>query len=378
MKLLITGDFFVSEHFKNQSLIDDSIKKLFSSADFRIANLEAPLTANEPKHRIVKTGPYLRSSGDATLPFLKQLEIDAVTLANNHIMDYGLKGLNDTFNILKNNRIKYVGAGLNLREATKELCLVKNGIKIALINFAENEWASAADGKSGANPMDIIDNVTHIRQAKVKNDLVIVIIHGGHEFYHFPSPRMVKQYRFFAENGADAVIGHHTHCLGGYEVHKEVPIFYGLGNFLFTRPNKNLAWYQGLTIQLQIKKEKITGWEAIPVKQDPKTFHLSLPLKKEKDAILNQIQKINQTISDPKELNNKFRELSNLKQNYYIEPLSIVSAIPIKDTRKFLLRKGFGPTFTRKQQVAAMLHFIRCESHRDLLHEALKKFIRKF
>jgi len=57
---------------------------------------------------------------------------------------------------------------------------------------------------------------------------------------------MVKQYRFYAENGADAIVGHHTHCIGGYEIYKDVPIIYSLGNFLFTLPSKREEWYSGL------------------------------------------------------------------------------------------------------------------------------------
>ena len=71
----------------------------------------------------------------------------------------------------------------------------------------------------GANPIDIIDNAAQIKKAKKECDFVIVIAHGGHEYYNLPSPRMQKLYRFFAENGADIVIGHHTHCVSGHAIH---------------------------------------------------------------------------------------------------------------------------------------------------------------
>ena len=85
MKTLIAGDLFISESFKNKQLIDPSVEELFASAEYRILNLEAPITPNEPIHKILKTGPHLRTSGDTTMPYLKQLETDMVTLANNHI-----------------------------------------------------------------------------------------------------------------------------------------------------------------------------------------------------------------------------------------------------------------------------------------------------
>ena len=68
--------------------------------------------------------------------------------------------------------------------------------------------------------MDIIDNAKEIKNAKEKADYVFVIVHGGHEHYSLPSPKMQKQYRFYVEQGADIVIGHHTHCINGNEVYK--------------------------------------------------------------------------------------------------------------------------------------------------------------
>jgi len=180
-------------------------------------------------------------SKNTVFPYLKQLKVDAVTLANNHILDYGAKGLSDTFETLKQNKIDYVGAGNNLKEAAQPLTLEKDGQRIAILNFCENEWSIAEEDKPGANPMDIIENTNQIKAAKATHDKVICIIHGGHEYYHLPSPRMQKQYRFYVDNGADAIVGHHTHCVGGYEVYNDVPIIYSLGNFLFIKPSKKMC-----------------------------------------------------------------------------------------------------------------------------------------
>jgi poly-gamma-glutamate capsule biosynthesis protein CapA/YwtB (metallophosphatase superfamily) len=174
-------------------------------------------------------------SSDTIMPYLHQLKIDAVTMANNHILDYGYKGVKDTFKELVDHKIKYIGAGNDLTEARKPLSLHKDGMKIAILNFCENEWSIAEDDSPGANPMDIIDNTNQIREAKASHDKVIVIVHGGHEYYNLPSPRMQKQYRFYADQGADIVVGHHTHCISGNEVYKGVPIYYSLGNFFLQR-----------------------------------------------------------------------------------------------------------------------------------------------
>src|SRR5690606_34911013 len=124
--------------------------------------------------------------------------------------------------------------------------------KIAIINIAENEWASATDTSAGANGMDLIDDVKSIQEAKSQSDFVLVIVHGGHEYYNLPSLRMQKQYRFYIDNGADLVVGHHSHCISGMETYKNKKIYYSLGNFLFTKPSVFKGWYNGLILEVII------------------------------------------------------------------------------------------------------------------------------
>src|SRR5690606_25591800 len=125
------------------------------------------------------------------------LKVDLVTLANNHILDYNNEGVLDTVEFCKKNKLETVGAGSDLINASKTFYLNIKKRTIAIINFAENEWASASKNSAGANPMDIVDNVTQIKEAKSNSDFVFVIVHGGHEYYNLPSPRMKKQYRFY-------------------------------------------------------------------------------------------------------------------------------------------------------------------------------------
>ena len=257
---------------------------------------------------ILKAGPHLRSSAETMLPYLKQLKVDMVTLANNHIMDYGARGLSDTCLTLQENQIGYVGAGDNLQDAAKPFTIEKDGMKIAILNFSENEWSIAEEDKPGANPLDIIDNVKQISAAKARHDRVICIIHGGHEYCHLPSPRMVKQYRFYVDNGADAIIGHHTHCIGGYEIYKDVPIIYSLGNFLFTLPSKKDAWYTGLMVQLKIERIKPISMELFPIQQDNKTFQVFLLHGEKRKLIMEKINDLSATIKNDNLLQNKWLE----------------------------------------------------------------------
>src|SRR5690606_31139432 len=131
-----------------------------------------------------------------------------------------------TLTFCKSNSFATVGAGMDLREASEIKYLNADIGVIAIVNFTENEWSIATDSSAGANPMDIIDNAAQIKEAQANADIVVVIVHGGNEHNPYPSPRMVKQYRFYADCGASMVIGHHTHCIGGVEKYGKVPIFY--------------------------------------------------------------------------------------------------------------------------------------------------------
>src|SRR5690554_3827878 len=373
MKILITGDLFVSDQYYNSNLIDKSVQDLFSKADYRIVNLEAPITDDRLENKIIKTGPHLRMSEQTAISVLNQLNIDGVTLANNHILDYGTKGLLDTFDTLKSKEIAYVGAGTNLKDAAKYITLNKEGVKIAVINFCENEWSIAEEDSPGANPMDIIDNANQIKEAIATHDKVIVIVHGGHEYYNLPSPRMQKQYRFYAEQGADIVVGHHTHCISGNEVHKGVPIYYSLGNFLFTSQSTIEDWYTGLVLEVNIEKGNLTS-KLHPVEQQKETFELSLLNGKKREDIMTRISKYNAIIADEEKLKSEWNNYVDTKYDVYLNYWSPFSFISNRYVRGVLNRLGIKGL--NKKGVALALNLMRCEAHADMSKEVNKKYLK--
>lgn len=374
MKILIAGDLFVSDQFYNANIIDKSVQDLFSKADYRIVNLEAPITEDNPKNKILKTGPHLRMSSNTIMPYLHHLKIDAVTMANNHILDYGNKGVTDTFKELVDHKIKYIGAGNDLTEAKKPLSLHKDGMKIAILNFCENEWSIAEDDLPGANPMDVIDNTNQIREAKASHDKVIVIVHGGHEYYNLPSPRMQKQYRFYADQGADIVVGHHTHCISGYEVYKGVPIYYSLGNFLFTKNNPNEEWYTGLILEVEITSEGIEC-QIHPVRQEKGSFSLSLLEGEDKKEVFEQIENYSSIIADGKMLDSKWNEFIDRQSRMYLNYWSHLSYVKNRYLNA-AIRRLIG-NMMNKKGASLYLNLVRCEAHRDLSEEVLKNYIKE-
>ena len=372
----ICGDFYLSQidSFKLSSRdILGEVFDVFVSSEMNIVNLEAPITTNNTK--IIKTGPHLKHS-PAILDFLKNSNINVVTLANNHILDFGEDGLNHTFQYLNTNYICKVGAAENIVSAGKPLKKSIGDSTIAIINICENEWSVASANKAGTNPLDVIENVKQIKEAKKYVDFVLVIIHGGHENYNLPSPRMVKQYRYFAENGADMIIGHHSHCFSGYEIYNNVPIFYSLGNFLFALKSKYSSWYTGLILQLSFKKEVGLSWRLIPVQQSQIDFKLSIPTDESADKILKEVENLSEIIKNESLLINSWKNFLLERENSYLANFSFINSIPLKTIRLIFNRMGISKRINSKRYLSYLLNMLRCEAHNDISQETIKRYLR--
>lgn len=375
LSIIVAGDLVINQPYNAESQIDPNLIEIFRNAEIRIVNLEAPVT--KTNQRITKTGPHLKCTEEDLLPVLKALDIDIVTLANNHIMDHGAEGLIDTFRFCEENNLQTVGAGESLSKASKILYVSTKVGTIAIINFAENEWASASDNSPGANPMDLIDNQRQIKEAKNNADYVFVIVHGGNEYNHYPSPRMVKEYRFYAESGADAVIGHHTHCIGGYETFNGVPIIYSLGNFLFTM-QKALpeVWYKGLVLKLEIKKDRNIDFQILPVGQEKQDFSLKLLSGEEEKETFSKIQDINLVIQNPPVLTARWNDFIVSKEVTYIRAITPIAAVKNKYAKAILSRLKFDKVFMNQLFLKETLNRIRCEAHYEVTKEILKRYIK--
>lgn len=371
MNILIAGDFYVSDLFNNSKLLSNSLLKVFNNSDLNILNLESPLIENIKTEKINKIGPHLQSKPETTIPYLKELNIDLVTLANNHIMDYGERGVKSTLDSLKENKIEYVGCGLRISDASKYFIVEKNDLKIAILNFAENEWSIATEKNAGANPLDIIGNCRQIREANLENDKVICIIHGGHENYNYPSPNMVKLYKYYVECGADAIIAHHTHCISGFETYKGAPIVYGLGNFIFTIDHPNKEFNKGLIAKLKVTKGENICLSLIPITQEKSTFKLNLSLDNEKEKILNEVQGYSKIISDVNLLNSEWIKFIRLKKNEYLFLINPVQILNNKYLLSALRKIRVDKYLLNKKLKAKFLHLIRCEAHQDIILSVL-------
>lgn len=373
MKILVTGDLFVADALRGQDLFDPSVRALFTDADCRIVNLEAPIGRCQKKDRILKTGPHLSAAPETALPPLKALGVDLVTLANNHLMDYGPPGLATTLASLKGAGIAAVGAGPDLAAAAEPFVFERNGLRIAVLNFCENEWAGAGPASPGANPYDVAANAKSIRAARGRSDLVLVVIHGGQEDYHFPTPRMVRQYRFYAECGASAIVGHHPHCIGGVEVFGGTPIFYSLGNFLFTLPSRYDWWYTGLVLSLRAERGSPLSWELVPVSMSKTGFRLACLDGEAARPVLQEVEAYSRTIADEPSLRREWDSFLGRYKGYYLGIFNPLNIIRNERIRTGLAWLGLDRLFVTRKQYAQVLNTIRCESHAEAAQDVIER-----
>jgi poly-gamma-glutamate synthesis protein (capsule biosynthesis protein) len=374
MRVILGGDFYggrgVDSLIQDTSatIIDHKILTKFKSADLAILNLESPLTSsNNP---IKKSGPAIKASTEIGA-YIKKWGINLVNLANNHILDFGDVGLQDTLHTLDKIKLPYVGAGLDIERAKSPFIFEMSHKKLAILNFCENEWSTTHGNYPGANPIDEIENYNQIKKAKAQADYVLVIAHGGHEHYSLPSPRMKKLYRFYAEIGADAVVGHHSHCTSGYEIRNGVPIFYSLGNFLFNNPAfKDKNWNKGMLLSLNFSQKpctfELTHFDQCNDNKGVETVSAEVSNSRNKE-----IEALNEIIqSDSKLLESYHLWLISNQKKYkaFLEPHTN-RYIQFLQTRKLL------PSFWANRKRIFLLNLIRCEAHRDAVVHILENEI---
>ena len=248
-----------------------------------------------------------------------------------------------------------------------------------LINIADDlglktiQWDVDTLDWKGYGPNEVIKRVT----SKVGNgsiilchnnaDYVVVIVHGGHEYFQYPSPRMKKTYRFFVDMGADVVVNHHQHCYSGYEVYNSKPIFYGLGNFCFDWDGKrNSIWNEGFFVILNLKDEDIS-FEIVPYIQCDDNPIVRLLDSTQKILFEKSLMQINEVIADDIKLKEKNDEYINSRRK------QIVGLFSSYHNRYFnaAASRGWIPYMITKAEVANILNYVACEAHRDVVVSAL-------
>ena len=185
---------------------------------------------------------------------LHQLGVDAVTLANNHVYDYGKEALLDTFAVLQEAGIPYFGAGHDLEEAMTPLYLEAGGKTIALVGASRAEKNRMTPQATETEPgiLRCYDTTLYkeaIAEAKANADFCIAFVHWGTEYSFDLEQVQLDTGKEYLDAGADVVIGAHSHCLQGMEFHEGKPIIYSLGNY----------WFNEKTLDTMLVQLRISG-----------------------------------------------------------------------------------------------------------------------
>jgi poly-gamma-glutamate synthesis protein (capsule biosynthesis protein) len=375
VEILFAGDFCPTTP-ESQKLIHDGksgdmlsgVKDFLDDCDLSVIQFETPLT--DKGAPIPKSGPNLKSPPDC-VDFIRKAGFDVALLGNNHIGDVGTKPVVETIDILNRNGIKTVGAGKDIEAAAQALSIRKNGIKIAIMNVAENEFGGADVNKPGANPLNVPRNISQIIELSRKFDLVIVTVHGGNETNPFPTPRMVDTYRAFADAGAAAVISAHTHCPEGIEIWHGKPIIYSLGNFYFPYPGKKYNpgdfWWKGYMLKLKFDKKKAYSLEIIPTTFGPDESRILPFPKKARDQFFTYMSEISKVFEDRQEIRrifdaysaqNAYARIGAIKTHYLSDwpadndPQKVKALLA--DPKKFKL-------------LLVLRNLLNCETHHEML-----------
>jgi poly-gamma-glutamate capsule biosynthesis protein CapA/YwtB (metallophosphatase superfamily) len=230
------GDCLLGAHYEEAASQNPGMAfegfDLFRTADIAVVNLENPITTRGT--RITK--PFNFRMNPRFVQVLTQAGIGVVSIANNHVFDYGEQGLLDTFSYLDSAHIRYVGAGRSRSDAHRPYFFSRAGRDVGILGYyGGGEARVATDRQSGVARRElgaIIQDVRALRHAD-PGIYIVVILHWGTEKADTPDPVQQEFARALIDGGVDAVIGHHPHVLQGIERYKNGVIVYSLGNFLF-------------------------------------------------------------------------------------------------------------------------------------------------
>lgn len=211
----------------------EQTRNILKQAQIVFGNLEGPLTdagtAEAAKQYVFRSPP------DRVAPALARAGFNVVSLANNHTLDYGPEGLEDTRAALDKAGIRHAGAGRNVTEARQPVYMMADGVTVAVLayslTFPEEFWAGPD------KPGTAFGHERHVRAdvatARATADIVVVSFHWGQEGKTELRDYQTQLAHAAIDAGASAVLGHHPHVLQGVEQYKHGVILYSLGNFAF-------------------------------------------------------------------------------------------------------------------------------------------------
>lgn len=366
MKILFLGDVCPTNDYRrlfddtSGKLLFNNVMDLINDADYAVCNFECPATDQE--NAIKKCGPSLRAKPQ-DVKMLKNAGISALSLANNHILDYGTQGLKDTVNSCNEAEMPFFGAEINGNSDKDRIVLSKENEKVTVFSFAEREFNYIKEEKTGAIQFDPYDTFDKIREAK-KIGKVVVLYHGGIEYYRYPSPLLRKKCVKMAEAGADLILCQHSHIIGTKETVNDCYILYGQGNSVFGYREKNETWNEGLMVTFDTNEG----------------VSLDLTVAKKEGVFIAEETRKKEVIIDIESLSENWTEVfieeqwkrfCKTKESLYYPMLYGKGRIYNKINR--ITKNKLFSTLTNKTKKMTTMNLIRCDAHREVVKTLLEE-----
>jgi len=269
--LLFVGDIMLSRE------VGEQIKKrgdprypflktaeILNSADLTVGNLEGPIS-NRGENQ---GSPYSFRADPKIIEGLKFAGFDILSLANNHILDWGRKALEDTILNLNESGIETVGAGKNYTEANRPLIKEVNGIKFTFLSYTNlNPGSEATDSAAGISNFDLEEAAAKIglfKKLKIAG-FIVVLFHWGDEYQIHSNSNQREMAHQLIDAGADLIIGHHPHVIQEIENYHGKWIAYSLGNFVFDQGFSEETM-KGLMLKVMVRDKKIASITPLAIK----------------------------------------------------------------------------------------------------------------
>lgn len=268
--LTFTGDIgfdkYMDKKWEDEDLVSKEVLDFLHDTNHLIINVEGPLYRQNNLTNEGGVKALIHSMDPDAVKFFNKIKADIWNINNNHIMDAGNEGIESTLLIAKNNNVKTLGAGMNIKEAIKPVIIDEAG-KIGLIGVGyERACRIASDENPGCinfSRMDLIKEA--IEDVKSKCRWCVIVAHDGEEFTSLPMPYTRDRYLEYLNMGADIVIAHHPHVPMNYEIFDDndislsnkKAIFYSLGNFIFDTDyqRSQLNTEYGIILKLEFTEE---------------------------------------------------------------------------------------------------------------------------
>ena len=291
----IVGDISLADNWKIMprydasgkgvyGILSEEVVDIMKKSDLMIANSEFTVSTRGTP---MKGKQYTFRANPSRLSIYDEMGIDMVTLANNHVYDYGKDAFLDMLSSFEEKGLPHIGAGRNLEEAMKPYYFIIGGYKFAFVNATRAEkyvlTPGATENSEGVfRCYDPTNMINLIKSLRPDNDYVVAIIHFGWEDHHELEQVQIDSSHMYIDAGADIVVGHHAHTLQGVEFYNHKPIIYNLGDFIFSDNTDDTVIFQ-----MTLKDDKTFDYKMIPGIH--KNCYTTLYKDSEKQRVINNI-----------------------------------------------------------------------------------------